>query len=331
MTITRSEVKGLEKVSVFIKRINQDAFAQESHDAISSDSIYELANHIDELLNPIWSKKISGLNLLIKPNLLKAKEPLCTTSAPVIIATAMVLKEKGASVTVADSPAFGSALQVLRYMGVYGILKSMDVKMADLSDPVKKCLPCGLKISISKMALDADLMVNLPRLKAHCQTGVTGAVKNLYGTVPGFRKALYHMIRGRDVPLFSRMIIEIGMLLPKQITIMDCSTVMHETGPTGGKPLWLGIIASSLSAHATDTAIYKMINASPESIPIWKEARKMGITHAFCENIDYPLLSPNDVTEGRDFKLPERLDPITFNPIRFVRGRIKSALRKIAW
>ncbi len=323
-------MQGQGKACVFIKRIEQKHICCKDQGTVFVKPRDDLQNLVSKLLSPLIPERITGLNILVKPNLLKVKESLCTTSAPIIIAAATVLKEKGASVTVADSPAFGRALQVLKSMGIYDILRSMDVEMADLSNPVKKLLPCGLKVSVSKMALDADLIVNLPRLKAHCQTGVTGAVKNLYGTVPGFRKALYHMTRGRNISLFSRMIIEIGMLLPKQITIMDCSTVMHETGPTGGKPLWLGIIASSVSAHATDTAMYNMINASPESIPIWKEARRMGISHAFCENIDYPLLSPKDVTKGRDFKLPERLDPITFNPIRFVMGRIKSVVRKIA-
>ena len=319
------------RYKVFIKDVDMDTHIY--HDLTPNKILTQSDNQfliiISKLLKKITPTSLSNVKILIKPNLLKANSPDCVTSAPLIIAVASVLKQRGAVVTVGDSPAFGNAKQVLKSLGILESLKSLGIQVASLSEPVSVRLRCGPTISISKQALDADLILNLPRLKAHCQLGITGAVKNLYGTVPGFRKALYHMIYGKDTSLFSNIIIDISKKLPATVTLMDACLCMHQSGPTGGMPIWLGVMAASKSSHAIDTAFYTAIKAAPSKVPIWNEARKASVRAAFLENLVFPWLSPWDIKEASSFVLPERLEPITFNPLRFIKGRLKSLGRSI--
>ena len=314
---------------VFIKRINKEEFyVLHPRDIISGKNL-EYVKILDELLGAVLPGNITGLKVLIKPNLLKPGDSLCVTSWQLIVASALLFKEKGAKVIVGDSPAFGSASHVLKGMGIYKYLKRTGISCKALSSPRKVRLPCGVDVSISGTALDMDIICSIPRLKAHCQMGITGAVKNLYGVVPGFRKALYHVLYGKEPSLFSRIIIEIGQQLPPSIGFMDATLCMHGTGPTGGIPLWLGVIASSTSLHALDAAFYQAIGATTETVPVWHESKKLGLPGAYLEDINFPWLSPNDIKEARDFMLPKKLEPITFSPIRFMKGRAKSLIKKL--
>ncbi len=314
---------------VFIKRVNKKEFYGLHPRDIINGRNQDFIKDLDVLLGTVLPGNITGLKVLVKPNLLKPGDSLCVTSWQLIAALALLLKQNGAEVTVGDSPAFGSAIHVLKGMGIYEFLKKAGISCTALSNPKRVRLPCGVEVSISGTALDVDMICSIPRLKAHCQMGITGAVKNLYGVVPGFRKALYHLLYGKEPSLFSRIIIEIGQKLPPSMSIMDATLCMHRKGPTGGRPLWLGIIGSSTSPHALDTAFYEAIGATTKMVPIWKESRKLKLPGAFLEDISFPWLSPNDIKEAGDFMLPRELEPITFSPIRFVKGRLKSLVKKL--
>ncbi len=273
--------------------------------------------------------EISGKNVLLKPNLLKPRDGLAVTSGEVILYSAEYLLNQGARVTVGDSPAFGNAQKVLRSMGIFERLLEMGAKIKNLSDPQKIRLPCGIFVGVSNDALNKDLIVNIPRLKVHCQMGITCGVKNLYGTVVGHRKALYHTLYGKDRLLFSRIIIEIARLFPRVITLVDASVSMHKDGPTGGSPIETAFFALSNSPFAVDTACYLILGVNEDQVPIWKVSRKMNIKGSRKEDILFPLLAPRDIILKESFRLTDGLEPITFNPFRLIKGRVKSLLKRI--
>ncbi len=284
---------------------------------------------ISRLIEGLRPEGMAGLQVLIKPNLVKPGELLAITSPEVTVATAMAAKALGARVTVADSPAFGSAERVLKRAGIYDTLRRNGIGVATLSQPQKLMLPSGIALGISRTALEADLIVNLPRLKAHCQMGITCGVKNLFGTVVGFRKALCHTRFGGDRAAFSDMILDIGRLLPDRITIADCLTAMHVTGPTGGSPLKMDLLAASRSEIALDTALYLAIGALPEKVPLWRAAMKRGLPGSRPDEITYPALRPEEAGPEEPFILPSELSPLVFSPTRFIKGRIKSLLKRL--
>jgi uncharacterized protein (DUF362 family) len=292
-----------------------------------------LETKISRLIEELRPEGVAGLKVLIKPNLVKPGDLLAITSPEVIVAAARAAKALGAHVTVADSPAFGSAERVLKRAGIYGTLRRNGIGVATLCRPKKFLLPSGIALGISRMALEADLIVNLPRLKAHCQMGITCGVKNLFGTVVGFRKALCHTRFGGDRAAFSDMILDIGRLLPERITIADCLTAMHVTGPTGGRPLEMNILAGSGSEVALDTALYLAIGAQPDKVPLWKAAMKRGLPGSRPAEITYPAsrsaVRPEDARPKEPFMPPSELSPLVFSPTRFIKGRIKSLLKRL--
>ena len=325
MTTKRQDI-----LQVFIQKIDKENYLSLQPKDLLERKGTQFLDTIHRLLEAVLPRKISGLKILVKPNLLKAGDPDCVTSALFIISVITYLKERGATVTVGDSPAFGTAKQVLKGLKILELLNEQGVSISSLSKPQRLRLPCGVTVAVSKEALDAQLIVNLPRLKAHCQLGVTGAVKNLYGTVPGFRKALYHVLYGSRPSLFARIILEIGQILPETVSIMDACVCMGETGPTGGKPIWVGSLGASISSHALDTAFYHAIDATPQNVPVWQEAIKVKEPGSLFSNLSFPWLSPKDIKTD-SFILPHRLDPVTFNPVRFIRGRLRSLVRSIVF
>ena len=310
-------------LQVFIQKIDKEIYLSLQPKDLLEGKGTQFLDTTRRLLEAVLPRKVSGLKILVKPNLLKAGDLDCVTSALLIISVISYLKKRGATVIIGDSPAFGTARQVLKGMKILELLNEQNIPVTSLSKPQKVRLPCGVTVAISKEALHVQLIINLPRLKAHCQLGVTGAVKNLYGTVSGFRKALYHVLYGSRPSLFARIIIEIGQVLPETVSIMDACMCMSETGPTGGKLIWIGSLGASRSSHALDVAFYHAINATPQNVPIWQEAIKVNEQGSLLNNISFPWLSPKDI-EADFFTLPQVLEPITFNPVRFVKGRLKS-------
>ena len=289
----------------------------------------DLKAAVSDVLTIFLPGDVAGKECLVKPNLLKAGEPLCVTSPEIILSVSMFLRNLGARVTVADSPAFGHAEKILRSMGILNMLRERGIRACSLKKSVPTRLPCGIEIGISRTAIEADLILNIPRVKAHSQMGVTCAVKNLFGTVVGFGKALAHCFYGRDRRLFSSMILEIAALLPPSVNIVDAVTIMHVTGPTGGVPFSPGLIGAAGSAVAMDTGIYHVLGVTPERVPLWQASMEKNLPGSRIKDINFLKRNPMDICIKNDIAMPEMLEPVNFNTFRFLKGRAKSFLNRI--
>jgi len=286
-----------------------------------------LSRQIGEQLQEVIPDISSQIKVLVKPNLLTGKKALATTHPAIVKGVIAYLLDCGAHVTVGDSPAFGTAEKVAQKTGLAAAIKGMPVKLISLGDPKKTYLSCGVSIGLSRQALETDLILNLPKLKAHSQLLVTGAVKNLFGCVVGARKALAHYWHGDISTKFHRMLIEISQILPKTISVMDAITVMSGTDPIDGSACNLSLLGVSESPVALDTAIYTALGLSPIDVIVWKEAQKSKIAGSDPNRIDYPLKHPEDI-DVSPFSLPGTLKPVTFHPIRLLRGRVKSLVAR---
>ena len=158
----------------------------------------ELANALNQLLDPLGGMENfvkRGDRVLLKPNLLSPKKPedaVCTDPA-IMIAVAKMVMDVGGIVLIGDSPALVKGSKVLGSLGVADELKNMGVKIVDFVEIQKVSGSAFKSIEISKEVLDADVVINLPKLKTHGMMVLTLAVKNLYGCVVGKRKAAYHL------------------------------------------------------------------------------------------------------------------------------------------
>ena len=290
---------------------------------VNNYSLSALESTVQELLQQALSTIPQKQKILIKPNFISRQNSRIACTHPALIRAACVyFKDLGNSVFIGDSPAFGSAQAVARRTGLSDYISDLDIPVINLKNPISCPLLNGNKIGISAEALQTDLIVNMPKLKAHSQMRVSGAVKNLFGCVPGMRKALAHARYGERGHYFEEMFFSILQKLPKTINILDGIQAMHKTGPIHGSPLDFELLAVSNDPIALDTAIYKILKLEPEQVPLWAEARRLDLKGAFYRQIEFPGLTI-DAFSGKDFHLPRQLKPVSFRPFRLFVGALK--------
>jgi ferredoxin len=124
----------------------------------------------------------------------------------------------------------------------------------------------GFRFGIAKPILEADLIVNLPKIKSHSLTLLTAAVKNFYGAIPGFQKTQLH----KEYPqrqMFGRLIRTVAQCMPQSLNLADGIIGMEGDGPSNGRPVRLGFVAASSDPFALDIALCKALYIRPEKVP----------------------------------------------------------------
>ena len=268
----------------------------------------------------------TGQRVLVKPNLVAGTNARHSTTSPLVVRAACTwLLDHGARVTVADSPAFGPAAYVARVSGLGKALAPLGIKVGTLGRPVPLKLSDGTSIGLSADALEADAILNAPKLKVHCQMVMSGAVKNLFGCVVGFRKALAHHRLGDTPERFRAMIMDVHDALPQTWHLMDAIHPLHRDGPTGGVPYEMGLLAASGNGVGLDTLAYSVIGLVPAQVPLWEEALHRHMDGAHPADLRYPLEKPALFNSDGFEMAPVR--ELKFDPVRVVRGRLKSLLK----
>lgn len=272
----------------------------------------------------LWGgRELCGLNVLVKPNLLRAL-PLACTEPEVVAALCAWLKDRGARVKVADSPGFGTASGVARAIGLDRALAPLGIAVEPMGPGRMVRLSCGSRIRISQTALEADAIISVPRVKAHSQMRLTLSCKNLYGCVPGLFKALYHTREGNEPEHFAHMQADILRALPPVAAVADGIVAMHVTGPAHGQAFKLGLLGVSDSPVALDEAVVLALGRRPEDIPLQRAFLQAGHPEsaAGSQQRNYPFLKPEDfLPEG--FVLPDHLMHTSFRPLRLVKSCLK--------
>jgi len=269
---------------------------------------------------------LPGHRVLVKPNLVNGSNARHCTSHPLVVKAACAwLLDQGAKVTVADSPAFGPASYVARASGLAQAMADLGLKVTSLKRATSWDLSDGGTIGLSQDALDADVILNIPKLKVHCQMTMSGCIKNMFGCVVGFRKALAHNRLGHSHDVFRSMLMDVYEALPHTHHLMDGIHPLHRDGPIKGDPFELGMLAASSNGIALDTAAYALLGLTPQQVPLWDEAFMRKLPGADPRDIIYPLEKP-DQFDPTGFELsPER--ELSFAPSRLIKGRMKSILK----
>ncbi len=267
------------------------------------------------IMHSIGGERISkGSRVLIKPNLLAPATPdrAMLTHPAVVRAVVEYVLERGAVPRVGDSPAMGSFDKILKESGIGGALDGLDVELAEFKDSVvvEAGEPSFSKLEIARDALEADVIINLPKLKTHGQMLLTLGVKNLFGCVVGLRKPEWHLRTGVDRETFARVIVLIYKRLKPAFTILDGILAMEGDGPgKGGKPKHVGVLMGSDNALALDMTVCRMLGIAPRAVLTNKIAEEMGL-------LDGGIEVEGDLPEVKGFKMPD-ISPVVFGPQPF--------------
>lgn len=288
-----------------------------------------LREAVERLLDASGARFSPGRRVLVKPNLVsRANAGLSCTHPAVAAALCAALLDRGARVLVADSPAFGSAERVARACGLAEALLPLGLRVRTLGRPAPVALTRGGSIGVSRTALEADAIVSLAKVKAHGQFRATASVKNLFGCVCGCRKALAHMRLGERPGAMESMVLDVFASLPPVVGMADGVVAMHRGGPVHGEAFPLGLLGASEAPMALDAALFSLLGLAPADVPLWAEALRRGLPGALPRDAAFPLARPEQF-DAAGFAAPRQLDPMRFEPLRFVRGRVKSLLHRL--
>ena len=265
-----------------------------------------------------------GDRVLLKPNLLTGSRPTkeCVTRIELVAAVARQVQAVGGKPFLGDSPAFGSAQGVALANGYAPLLAELNLPLVEFqgkryavdSDQFQH-------LRLSKEAMEADVVINLPKVKSHMQLTVTLGVKNLFGCVPGKMKAWWHMEAGKDKERFGAMLVETAKAIDADLTILD-GIIGHEgNGPSTGEPRFLGWLGAADNVFALDRAVIDILGVDPAQVPTIVAADRLGYAPAYTDLI-FPLLSPSDLSM-QDWKLPDNLMPIDFGAPRVLKSTFK--------
>lgn len=230
------------------------------------------------LKQPELEKQIKDCKrILIKPNQLMASTPdqqICT-HPDFVEAIIVALKEYKKPIAVGDSPGFGSIEKVAKVSGLLEICQRQDVPLLGLGEAMT-VKHDGFLIKSFELAKDLkkyDLIVNLPKMKTHTLTVFTGAVKNIFGMIPGSRKAQFHA-RLQNANFFSLMLLDLYSVLKPKINIMDGIVGMDGQGPNAGRLRESKMIIASEDALAMDAAASEICGLK---VPLIEHAKKRGV------------------------------------------------------
>lgn len=287
----------------------------------------ELRQHLETVLAPLgglstWVKP--GDRVLLKPNLLTGARPTkeCTTRPELIYCVALMVQAIGGKPFLGDSPAFGSTYGVAKANGLLPLAQEIGLPIVELNGHRYATDSEEFDhLRLSKEAMEADVVINLPKVKSHAQLNLTLGVKNLFGCVPGKMKAWWHMEAGKDQQRFGTMLVETARMINPDLTILD-GIIGHEgNGPSGGEPRFLGVLGASSDVFALDRAIADLLGVDPLTVPTIAQSLRMGLCPDL-EAIHFPLATPDDLRVP-DWKLPEKLVPIDFGAPRVVKSTFK--------
>ncbi len=283
-------------------------------------SFYLAKEYDTELLKEILEKIIldqggyeslfqKGKKVVIKPNLVMKKKPeaAATTHPALLDALLSLILPHTKDVTVAECSG-GPNTEVLmkgiyRETGIEEVCTKHGVpihyEMNAVSLPVQNPL-AAQNVEVLDIFPQADVFINLAKMKTHSLTTVTGAAKNLYGTIPGLRKVEYHA-RFPIAYDFAGLICDINKVLPTTLNIIDGIWGMEKDGPTGGVPKFAGGILGSRDPYAADEAMCRFMGIPSNLSPILERAKKEGL---FDGNI---TILGDDLDKNRPtpFELPD--------------------------
>lgn len=233
-----------------------------------------------------------GMKIIIKPNLVSFKKPdaAATTHPALLEALVEMLLARGADVTIGDSPGGPHSLPLLnRVYAATGmdrveklgakLNRNMNEKTVDF--PEGKVLK---NFTYTEYLDEADAIIDFCKLKSHGMLGMSAAVKNLFGTIPGLKKPEVHYKFQNDAE-FADMLVDLNEYFKPRLAICDAVVGMEGNGPTAGTPRQIGAIIASKSTYYADVVGAELIGMNIDGLPTLQAAYERGFAPASSKNL----------------------------------------------
>jgi uncharacterized protein (DUF362 family)/Pyruvate/2-oxoacid:ferredoxin oxidoreductase delta subunit len=224
----------------------------------------ELVGGLDRVLKP-------RARVFVKINHLSsfaAPERAINTHPELVRQTVRILLDHGAQITVGDDIA-STGDDGFAATGFRRICTELGVPLVNLKETGFAEVAFGGTVLdrayIARPVLEADFLVNLPKLKTHSFAVFSGAVKNMYGVIPQGLRHHFHRRYIRN-EIFSRMLVDLFSAVPPHLTVMDAVVGMEGEGPSGGRPKAIGLILAGFDGVAVDAVATKIVGYEPAEV-----------------------------------------------------------------
>ncbi len=256
-----------------------------------------------------------GKKIAIKPNMVMKKSPeaAATTHPAILEAVIRIVKEHTDDIIIAESPGGVYTESLLRstYKGChltevaekYGVKLNLDTSYRQVSVPEAETAKV---FNIISPMLDADVIINLAKLKSHSLTTYSGAVKNYFGTIPGVQKFETHA-RFPDYNDFGSMLVDLcayHVSNKETVNILDGILAMEGNGPTAGSPRKANMLLCGRNPFNVD--VLGSYEVKLDGIIMLENAKKRG----FCVNSAEELEIICD-EDYKSFVIPDFKKPAT--------------------
>ena len=268
-----------------------------------------------------------GERVLIKPNLLSAKPPeaAVTTHPELLRAVIELVQQAGGVALVGDSPGFGSGRRVAERCGLLQVIEQCGAQFVPFEEtaPVKGT-GTFRQFELARPYLEADRLINLPKLKTHEMMTLTCCVKNLFGAVVGTQKAAWHLKAGADRELFAEMLLEVYRLREPDLNIVDAIVAMEGNGPASGDPRRVGLLLAGENALAVDLIAAEIAGIPKKMLYLESAARSLALPGSDRAEIECRGLPLAEIS-CPPLRLPH-LSDLQFGLPSFLKNRLRNQL-----
>lgn len=234
--------------------------------------------------------------IVLKVNLLREARPelAVSTHPSVVAAVGRLAREEGAVPVIADSPGGGYRYtrktldKIYQTNGMHHAANQAGIKVNwdTTSRPVSFANGVLTKhFDIITPVYEANAVFNLCKMKTHLFTVMTGAIKNIFGVIPGLTKTGYHA-KLHDVRRFAGMLLDLSQYISPRLTIMDAVLAMEGDGPGTGDPRQVGLLIGSENPLALDVAATEIMGLDWTENPVLVEAGLRGLLPNRPEDIE---------------------------------------------
>ena len=222
-----------------------------------------------------------GMEVAIKPNLVVPGPASngATTHPEVVEGIIRFIKDFGINnIKVIESSWVGDCTKrAFKYCNYEGLARKYGIPLIDLKDDsTTRLTHGGMNIDICNEALKTDFLINVPVLKAHCQTRLTCCMKNLKGCIPDSEKRRFHTL-GLHKP-----IAVLNTLLKTGYCVVDgiCGDLSFEEG---GNPVESNRVIVGQNPLTVDSCCAELIGYKPDEIGYIAYGKELGIGEYYSE------------------------------------------------
>jgi Uncharacterized conserved protein len=255
----------------------------------------EIKSKLYQIIENTDFPEVEGKTVLVKPNILSDSKPQkgITTNPVFVEAFLELLNEKNVKkIYIGDSPGLQTPTFRGKVCGIAEVAERQNAEFVDFTDhPVTKKITSRIKLPLASVIDRVDMVFSLSKFKTHQLMYATGAVKNLFGLVPGLNKSPCHL-KAPAPASFANLITGIYKTVKPAYSLMDGIIGMEGPGPANGTLRQVGLILGSADGFGVDMAEALIMGYNPKDIPILESGRKQRLS---TFEFEYPLLDPKEL------------------------------------